>query len=368
MILNPQRLTSSTVKTRRLGYILAIPRILGNNKFSTNLLVKKIIEWSLYNEENFKVYGDSLPAIRLRTKERYVGKITGFDSAVRYIKLVEEIGLITFITNSWQNTKLGNVIRFLDGKDNPFRVSLNQIFLLFKLFLEKDFDYLASLWEILQRKPYIPDKEATRLFREKVEERWNRKLETAISRDIMSVVASLKRALRRIKDWREPVGYYRDCIKAPRLEWLLDLRILRRWNQKTKTYIFRAGIEKFFKKDLMDLIWLDETYPYIFYEFFRDEIPKLDKWADLSDSEKSHILQLLLDNSMELFKPADIIHKISASQFLDYSLCKMISEYGVIGSYSEIEKDLLTLSRQNKLPYKYVRIISDVDRGYILRR
>jgi hypothetical protein len=69
---------------------------------------------------------------------------------------------------------------------------------------------------------------------------------------------------------------------------------------------------------------------------------------------------------MKLFGSEDHLNKISANQFFEYSTSKMIGE-GILSDVEDLEKDLVNLLASQQTPYRFVKIISDVDTGYISR-
>jgi hypothetical protein len=69
---------------------------------------------------------------------------------------------------------------------------------------------------------------------------------------------------------------------------------------------------------------------------------------------------------MNVFKSGSI-DKISASQFLTFGVCTLLVETGVIASIAQLEKTLIDVTAESSR-FRYVRMTSDVDTGYIVKR
>ena len=93
LILEPQRLTSPTVKVRRLGYLTAIPSIVDDREIQIRTLKKHLLDWAIENSRFFRHYSITLPVTRLRRK-LLAGEIKTIGAAGRDVKSGEELGLI----------------------------------------------------------------------------------------------------------------------------------------------------------------------------------------------------------------------------------------------------------------------------------
>jgi hypothetical protein len=169
-----------------------------------------------------------------------------------------------------------------------------------------------------------------------------------------------------IDGWEDPERYFSEQVKAPRLEWLVDLGLVTRWNQVANYFALRPGLSNFFLEPNPDDKYFDDTYSSLFYNCFKDELPPAERWDDVSPAHRSKLLRKQLDYAMIVFKSGSI-DKISASQFLRFGVCKLLAENGIIASISQLEKTLIDLTSQSS-NFRYVRMISDVDLGYIVKR
>lgn len=345
------RLSSPTTKVRRLGYLIELTKILKRGPIPARLLPYKVVEQAKENRKYLESYSSRLPVQR-RKNDPVVGEITTLDAAKRYINSVREMGLIVQIANEWENTKIGNVIGALPSTPNVFELSLEQIFLLLRILLTTDYAYIKAIFEIIKEGQKVEDEAG--IFQRKITAAFSAKFEN-IKREILG--------------WEKPHEYYMENIKAPRLEWLLDLKIVVRWNQKLEYVQFRPNFDVFFRGDILDNTWLNERYPSAFYTCFKDLFHKpVSDWSEIQPSRKEELLGFLLEQSLERFKPIKQINKISADQFFIFSSCRLVTEFGILSSYSELEEDLLESSASGKLPYRYVRMVSEADRGYIVKR
>ncbi|MCS7109703.1 MAG: hypothetical protein NZ903_02825, partial [Candidatus Micrarchaeota archaeon] len=182
-------------------------------------------------------------------------------------------------------------------------------------------------------------------------------------------IASLQNAIRNLETWsKNPERFYRENIKATRLEWLLDLKLLAKWDQERQSYSFRPESGLFFEETVLSDYWLNNIYPYHFYECFKFMFKKkAKKWEELSTNLRRQLLKKFLAESLDLFKPTSALPKISASQFFEYSIAMLLSKYCVIVNYEHLEKDIIKNVPSQALPYRFVKMISVDDIGYIVK-
>lgn len=363
LILEAQRLTSPTVKVRRLGYLASIPSLAQSGAMSLGTIKRHILEWSKKKKNYvfFVHYSLQLPVVR-RKKKKLVGEITTLGAAGRYLGTAEELGLIAK-TRYVRSSKLGNVLSALSTQGNPFELTLGQSLLLLRLLLERDYDSLRTLYYILMRK----EKDEIGFFQREIQKRLYQKIEIAKKMNRLYLVDSLKKSIGDVKNWRSADRYYPENIRAPRLEWMLDLKFLTYWNQRSKTFVLRDNVQKFFEKDIISNEWLQEEYPHKFSEFYSVLLKgTFKKWKDISVEERLKLVKSLLVKGTQLFKTNLTLGRISADQFFDYSLAALIQNKYVVASFSEFERDLMEFMTSKKLNYRYVQTVSKADRGYIL--
>jgi hypothetical protein len=289
-----------------------------------------------------------------------VGEITGEGAARRYIEAGHEMGLIVPIGREWQNTKAGHVLIALRRGQNIFKLSLAQRFMFFHILLERDYLYLKTLFELLADEPGLDDIER---FQQKV----TSSIDGFVKRSKKtSEVVKLREAEKEIRGWTDP-SYYRDHIRATRLEWLLDLGILTKWNQHVNYLTFRPNTKDFFSSSDIQTKWLAEKYAETFYTCFQDAFSmKVIHWRNVRNPKRKALLTEYLEDATAIFRPNAQIDKISAWQFLNYASCLLLTEKGIIASQVELESALAAVAARFS-GYRYVKMTSDVDIGYIVR-
>lgn len=144
-----RRLTSPTVKVRRLGYFAAICDLLQKQRHPEHLLPRILARWAVEHKDSLEVHSKYLPVTR-KGGSSIVGEIILPErgeprAAHRYIETAVELGLIVFIGGESQNTKVGHVLAAVPSLDNVFDMSMARRFVLFRAILERDYLYLKAL-------------------------------------------------------------------------------------------------------------------------------------------------------------------------------------------------------------------------------
>lgn len=363
LILKPQRLTSPTVKVRRLGYLVSIPSIIQDRETPIEILKRNVLNWARENRRFFEHYSLGLPVARAK-RRLLTGEIKTLGAARRYIKTCEELGF-TVKVRGFRTSKTGKAISALSAKENPFSLSVGQIFLALKSLLEKDYDSLSVLIKILN----LSETERIRLFREEVQAKLYRKIEKATEMNKLYLVDLLRKRAEQMRTWRKPKRYYLENIEAPRIEWMLDLKFITYWNQRTNSVDINRNIERFFENDIIDYEWLQDSFPSIFVGFYAGSLKdKVQYWSDLDREKRLDLLNGLLEESMKLFGTGAEIGKISANEFFEYSMASLIQNQSIVAApISEFEEDLIGHTKTGRLQYRYVQTVSPADRGYIVK-
>jgi len=360
IILYPQRLTSPTVKVRRLGYLAAIPSIIQDREMPIRVLKKAVLDWARENHTFFRHYSLGLPVSRLK-RRKLTGEIETLGAAGRYINTCQELGLLVKM-KGFRISKIGKAITVLPTNGNPFELSIGKLFVILKSLLEKDYDAFSILLKTSVKK----DRDEIEFFRNEMQRRLYEKIELASRMNKLYIVDMLKKRVEYIKNWRSPRRYYLENIKAPRLEWMLDLKFIKHWNQRTNVFELQNSVEEFFKKEIISHDWLQNEYPYIFAEFYSDLFPKeLRDWNTLPSDERLVIMNFLISKCMKVFKTGLELGKISANEFFEFSLAFLMQHKSIITPLSSFEKDLINFTRSGKLKFSYVQTVSKADKGYI---
>ena len=363
LILEPQRLTSPTVKVRRLGYLVSIPSMIQDREVPIEILKRNVLNWAKQNRTFFEHYSLELPVARAK-RRLLTGEIKTLGAAGRYIKTCEELGFIVKV-RGFRTSKKGKAISALSAKKNPFRLSIGQIFLVLKSLLEKDYDSLSVLVKILG----VSERDRIDLFRQKVQTRLYRKIEKATEMNRLYLVDLLRKRAEQMRTWKKPKRYYLENIEAPRIEWMLDLKFIKHWNQRINSFDIKENVQRFFEKEIIDYEWLEDGFPSVFVDFYAGLLKeKVKYWNNLNREERLDLLNKLLEESMKLFRTEAEIGKISANEFFEYSLASLIQNQSIVATpISEFEEDLIDYTKIGRLRYRYVKTVSPADRGYIVK-
>jgi len=287
--------------------------------------------------------------VRRRTAELVTGEINKEDAFRRYLRTAIELGLMKEVSGRLYNTKRGEILSALSNNSNPFKLNLAQSHLLLMIFLEKDYDYISSV----VRCSIKNGKNEYKNFFDSVVKIWKEKrerlnLKNANAYDALKTAIDTK--------WKNQRSYYREVIRASRLEWLLDLKVIEYWNIKTNRVIFRENIENLLGK---------EIFSYSFVTYMQSLVKgSITYWKEIPLQKRNKLVERIMKRSFSLFKTSDTIPKISANQLLEYGL-SILAESGIICKIDEFDDALKQFTLSNLDRYRYVTIISNADRGYI---
>jgi hypothetical protein len=365
IIATPQRLTMPNVKVRRLGYLCGFTKILGNSSMPEGAILSRMREWAVGNQGFLEKHCEALPAVR-RKWTKTPGSINDDEGVERYIKVAQELGLLVKIARQWQNSKIGNILRVLPAEENPFDLTLPQAFVLLKLILKKDYDYLKTIFDMSRTFEWKTEEDEWRIFQNRVKERF---LDKTRSTHNSKSVVDLQDSMRQLLSWtKNPKKFYEENIKATRLEWLMDLGLLESWNQKYEKYTFRRDGFVLFEPIFLSEQWLNDTYPSQFYSSFNSLFARIpERWEAISATRKEELLRSFLDNSLTLFEPLNTLPKISATQFFEYCTTMLLCKHLIICDYQSLDRDLTKYITSRKSKYRFVKMISGDDIGYIVR-
>jgi len=349
-----QRITSANTKVRRLGYFVLFSKTVRESPTPKQLLQQRILNEKI-RVQNRKLLEEACKRLSVKrtTSEIVTGEICSEDAFQRYLETAIQLGLLLEFSGRLYNTKRGEILSALSNNDNPFRLSMSQSYLMLKALLERDYDYLRTT--VLCSKRNGQDEYEG--FLSMVKGLWQKKIDEASPRDSESY-DKLKQAIR--TEWKNPVRYYHESIKAPRLEWLLDLNVIEFWNIPRNRVTFHGNTD-------MLLDGKEEHYSYAFASYMKPLLKgPITYWKEIPSSRQDEIVEGLLIESFNLFRVSDAISKISASQFLEYCL-SILSSSGVVCEIEDLDATLERVAKSKADNYRYVKIISEADRGYISR-
>jgi len=175
-------------------------KMLKEKPFPKLLLQNRIIE---KKEESRKLLEQACKELRIlrRTSERVTGEIRSEDAFKRYLGVAMELGLVQELSGRLYNTKRGEILSALGKSENAFKLNLAQSYLLLKILLKKDYDYLSS---VIRCSIKNGENEYETFF-DMVTKVWQHKLEKVDFRNIKAYDA-LKMAIN--TKFEEPKSYY----------------------------------------------------------------------------------------------------------------------------------------------------------------
>lgn len=351
-----QRITSATTKVRRLGYFVLFSRIIGNTPLTPPSLQNRIIEQEDKNHSYLEEACRKLPVNR-KSSEHVTGEIRsqglskGEDAFNRYLGTAIELGLMQEMSGRLYNTKRGEVLSALSEKtQNPFRLSPAQKYWFLKVILEKDYDYFRTvLFCSIERGP----NEELR-FIDMVRELWRSKLASGSFRSPETYDA-IKKAID--TQWKSAKKYYLENIKAPRLEWFVDLGLIDYWNIRQNKVTVHESL-----KSLLDSE--ENNFSSLFILHMKTVVNgSITYWKELGNKERDRWLERFVLQSFDTFA-SDALPRISVNQITEYGL-SVLAESGIICENDEFESGLEKFIEGRVENYRYVRTISEADRGYI---
>lgn len=351
-----QRITSATTKVRRLGYFVLFSRIIENTPLTPPSLQNRILEEEYQNHSYLEEACRKLHVNR-KSSERVTGEIRsqgvskGEDAFDRYLGTAIELGLLQEMSGRLYNTKRGEVLSALSEKDqNPFILSLAQKYWFLKVILEKDYDYFRTV--LFCSIEWGPNEELR--FVDMVQELWRSKLASGSFRSPETYDA-IKKAID--TKWKSAKRYYLENIKAPRLEWFVDLGLIDYWNIRQNKVTVHDSL-----KVLLDSEEKSFSSLFVFHmkPFVNGSITY---WRELRDRERDRWLEKFVVKSFDLFA-SDTLPRISVNQVTEYGL-SVLAQSGVICENDEFESALKKSIEERSENYRYIRTISEADRGYI---
>jgi hypothetical protein len=366
-----RRLTSPTTKVRRLGYIIQIARLLRNSgPLAEIILVGKLERFAQENKRSLDEYFhrnvDYSRWIRetpggIKIQARYLKH----DAARRYIATCRELGLVVRVAGPYQNSKSGNVLAVLDGGPNPFDLSLAQICYLLKTILQRDYDSLKVMADLIKER----EADDWKMFQKKLLRRLKDEMgRTSSPFDIQRI----KAALNSVESWgskgkgdSSASRYYTENIKAPRIDWLLDLKVT---DLAKKSGRFSRFREFLLSRETIGDSWLADEYYGDFYRVYSDLFKRggIKSWTDLPEEDRFLYLRRFVAKSYKELGQREL-GRLSAIQFLEYSACSLLCTENIIATHYQLKKDTVELFSRPGMDYQIVKTVSGDDEGHIVR-
>ena len=225
-----------------------------------------------------------------------------------------------------------------------------------------DHDYLVSLLATVTTESKGDE---WRRFQSDVMQIWKKKKRIAKSQ---SELVALRDAINTVSKWkRNPKRHYHEDIKATRIEWLLDLGLVRHWNQRKNSIDLKQCARALLAEDLLDSNWIQNDYTVGFskcHDSAKDG-PQL-AWNQYTRNDQNTMMIEILKEALLRFRPLESLFKISANQFFDFADSVLLDRKRIFASYQELRSSLESLSESRITPFKYVKTVAPADSGYIL--
>lgn len=356
-------------KVRRLGYLKLIIQQYYNNDY---------LPFNSFNKYFERIAGDKLIQKQLddyyflfrKDKKGIIENLGTGVSSEPYIKLAEDLSLITRNNNSYILTKFGKVYKVIlerynkekskfkfieqqrinnpinlfeseDKNSNLFVLNTLDKFIFLKLFIEKDFVYMFSILNVIheQRQIYLfNDKIKYEYIKKNIDQEIFFNLKKIQNSPIINInsknkVISIENKLlnRKLK-----IRSYESVIE-PRISWLLDLNLLDGSKHIKDILALTEAGESFVKhaKKIIDITsFIENDYVRVFSEMF-NFIPKHEK-----DPEKK--IEKYLDYAFVNFKTL-APNRINASQAITYISIMCFMRDGFIVEYKDVKNYIFTI-------------------------
>lgn len=337
---------TTNTKARRIGYWKIIIKLFEKGSYyPLNLLPIKVESLAAALKPELKEYKSVY-------KGDDKGEITeGFKgaSAKPYIQLTKELNLLTEINKSYILTKQAKpyleINRSFDESDNnKFVLNNNDKLFFLQTIIGTDILYFGTISELalIAGDEFHPKKLYPLFKRYLIHKIDLMLLETENDRR----EGMLQEMKKRVLQWENEIKYVEHIIE-PRINWLLDLQLIKHSNNKgffcfsdagRRFVNVLCGISENYIKGWLDVpIFLNEEY-YLAVNYIYD-------WGGVDRWDANAILKYL-EEAMVLFK-TDAPRRIAASQGINYVCTKSLLEKGFVVSFSDVKSYLINLSNSH---------------------
>jgi hypothetical protein len=292
-------ISSTNTQVRRLEVISAITREIGRRMAPMELLKSKMIEWSFFLEANSSLYYSKNGKLTHDTEVT-----TAFP---KYISLMKEMGIIHKLGSVISLTTNGHILNDLIKQSNQLSDVITKEEKLFYLYIlfSKDADYLLLVLDMIKNEPLLSNQ--TQL-QKKFEKSLLQRLKSKALFSERSTLMNIEEKRRVVSvEWLNSASYAEHII-APRLEWLIDLNVLKKEDNR---YLFTDEGEKFLESFLslkenesvsdINNEWITEKAFSSFRYLFSDSMLLRD-FKDLTNFEQNKIIGECLLISSNLFR------------------------------------------------------------------
>ncbi len=351
----------TNTKTRRLGYLKKIIELFeGGNYYPISLLaisLEKLAPELQKELEEYQIFlgGNSKGLI----KEGYRGV-----SAKPYIDLLKNFNLITEVNRSFILTKqvkpyfeinksLKNIFQNLNT--NIFVLQENDCLFFLEAIIRNDIIYTGAVVEIAKiLGEEFKSKDIYPLLKDYLVNLLkciSNKLVQDRREQLLSVI------IKRVIAW-EKDKIYAEHIIEPRINWLLDLKLIKQ-SEKKGFYRFTnagdrflnvlAGINEVFVRGWLDNTLFSEDCFFSAFDYIYQSEAKT-KWDE-------EIILEYLDQAMGIFK-TDAPRRIAASQAINYTCSMYLLKNKYLANFNQV-KDFLLNKKTNSFSLEWYRTEND---------
>lgn len=351
---------STNTKVRRLGYFKILSIFFRENK-------KVPVSYTNKKFENYCLaYKDILDSYQF--KKGLIKETKTGISAKPYIEVANDLGLLNKINNLYYESKLFKVYQILQGRfsaaPNIFQLTdFDKAFFL-EAILKNDYFYFSNLLVLI----FMYEKITYSRLIETYQNRLINSLEDykqANSYGDRKLLMSLETISNRIKKW-EKADIYLEHILMPRLNWMLDLGIIKGTNAEYT--ITNIGLKLFRHLAIWDDINKDKIIsPISFLNRFMihlfDDCFKNNASRNPDKNVVQEKIYTYIEESFSLFKTL-APNRVTASQAANYTKYKLyFVDHIKVGYLYVLEQ--LSEEKQDKFIFKFQEQYQD---GYIQKK
>lgn len=344
----------TNTQMRRLGYVVQICQLLNDNYFSMSELQRELQDWAEDNQEKLNSHVSNKGVIQ-RSRQSLGSR--------RYIELTENFELITPIGGYFRLTKTGRVLNALlkdcpkNPFQNPFEIGqLESLFLLYQLMI-LDRDYLLPIFELtlncheqnqLQKETQSKLIEHFQILRLRLQSQMARfQAEERISA---------------LRHWTKAIRYS-EHLTVPRLNWLLDLKMLNWTIYETKGEfvpskmgrIFLDGIPTSDNNRFIDRWWCQND---LFAHWAKAQKLPVKLWKEFSLDEQRQLIEENVEIGFEIFRTMQY-PRISAYQLTLFMVIRFLIRQKILAGFEDIKFALSNFSGAGKWAFYWTEIDDD---------
>jgi len=350
---------STNTQTRRLGYLVQMCNLLGDQYLSFSELQDRIEDWAEKNNTFLKNHISNKGILRSSIQAL---------ASKRYIELAQALQLVTEISGYLRLTKTGRVLLALDketstDENDPFKLKNKILLLLIYQILSLDSDYFIPILELTVT--YHTQKQILENAQPHLLEHF-RTLETQTSS--MLLLSEAQGRIEQIQHWTKPVKYLEHLI-MPRLHWLLDLELLD-WTSFQKSNEFIPSVTGSFLINLAPTVnnqriitqsWCQNS---LFSVWAESLALQTTPWNQVAESHQKFIIQEYIRIGFDKFRTMQY-QRISAYQLILFSLLSLLFDKNILVGFEDLKIALSKFASVGEPRWEFSWFAIDDD-GYII--